>query len=246
MAKIASYGTPTDIRSLTKLGLIDTGYLSAELEPERMTYKDLVSLSHMKSVEAHLRKVASVLRAQIPELPPTIPDSALTAAAYYLLRPNGEAGPILRDMRLINVLRPKTDTLQLLSPRTTNTVKIRVNIDDDLDGGTSVDFLNKDGELHRVDGPAHRSWRSTGMRYAETWAIEGKRHRLGGPADRLWRIDGTLANEEWLEHGVTHRVGGPAATLFERVGRPSHRIEMWYLHGKFQKKTKTQVQVSSV
>jgi hypothetical protein len=76
-------------------------------------------------------------------------------------------------------------------------------------------WRNKDGRLHRLDGPA--------IHYNEglkMWYKNGRKHRLDGPAAE-WP-DGT---KHWYKSGKFHRLDGPAvdSILFEKE---------WYKNGK--------------
>ncbi len=66
----------------------------------------------------------------------------------------------------------------------------------------STEWKNKDGQLHRLDGPAVKG---TGTGIGEHWYKNGKRHRTDGPADchyshgqfyDPWYIDGVKLNED--------------------------------------------------
>lgn len=99
-----------------------------------------------------------------------------------------------------------------------------------LEGGTvswndfvdAYEWKDKDGALHRLDGPAIES---TKQGQGE-WFVRGMRHRADGPAvvydnQEEWYIkdylhrDGAPAvigakGQNWYQHGVLHRDGGPA------------------------------------
>jgi hypothetical protein len=81
-------------------------------------------------------------------------------------------------------------------------------------------WRNKNGELHRLDGPAFEG--ANGGKY---WYLNGVLHREGGPA--VERVNG---DKEWWLNGVLHREGGPAVELASGYKR-------WYLNG-IQYKTK--------
>lgn len=61
-------------------------------------------------------------------------------------------------------------------------------------------WVNSQGELHRVDGPAIEYNKGT-----KEWYLNGKRHREDGPA-----VDCTNGTKEWYVSGKLHRVDGPA------------------------------------
>jgi hypothetical protein len=74
-------------------------------------------------------------------------------------------------------------------------------------------WMNKNGKLHRLDGPAIEC--TDGENH---WYKHGKRHRLDGPA-----IEGIRGRKEWWVNGVIHREDGPAFIFSS--GRKS-----WYLN----------------
>ena len=76
-------------------------------------------------------------------------------------------------------------------------------------------WYNKDGKLHRADGPA--------IEYpsgSKEWYLNGKLHRTDGPAAeypngyKAWSLDGKL-----------HRTDGPAVEY-------ANGTKYWYLNGK--------------
>jgi hypothetical protein len=76
-------------------------------------------------------------------------------------------------------------------------------------------WKNKEGELHRLDGPA--------VEYPsgkEEWYQDGLLHRFGGPA--VIHDDGT---KEWYQNGKLHRLDGPALETLN-----GHK--QWYVGGK--------------
>jgi hypothetical protein len=76
-------------------------------------------------------------------------------------------------------------------------------------------WRNKDGELHRLDGPA--------IEYAdgkEEWYQDGLLHRFGGPA--VIHDDGTKV---WFQNGKRHRLDGPAVETLN-----GHK--QWYVGDK--------------
>jgi hypothetical protein len=74
---------------------------------------------------------------------------------------------------------------------------------------------HKEGELHRLDGPAIIY--PNGEQF---WYKEGVRHRLDGPA--IVYADG---EQRWFKEGKLHRLDGPAAIFAS--GEP-----FWYVEGK--------------
>lgn len=59
---------------------------------------------------------------------------------------------------------------------------------------------NKEGLLHRLDGPAIELADSS-----KQWWFNGKRHRIDGPA-----IERANGNKLWYLNGKLHREDGPA------------------------------------
>ncbi len=78
-----------------------------------------------------------------------------------------------------------------------------------------IEYLNKLGQLHRVNGPAVEWVDGT-----KSWWINGKLHREDGPAIEL--SDGSKI---WYIHGELHRIDGPA------IECPNGAKE-WYINGK--------------
>lgn len=73
----------------------------------------------------------------------------------------------------------------------------------------------KNGELHRIDGPAYVS-----VAGREEWFRKGKHHRIDGPAVIM-----TNGAKKWFVSGKLHRECGPAW-----IGKDGE--ERFYLHGK--------------
>lgn len=82
------------------------------------------------------------------------------------------------------------------------------------DLGDKIEWRNKEGLLHRLDGPAIE-WPNG----VKEWYCNGVRHRLDGPA--LW-----LSNDswQWWQDGKAHRVDGPAF-------RSSDNKYQWWFKG---------------
>src|SRR5699024_932402 len=79
----------------------------------------------------------------------------------------------------------------------------------------TMTWLNSDGKLHRVNGPA-----IIGGDGSQQWLQDGRPHRIGGPAN-------ISANgvESWSRKGELHRTDGPAI-----IGQDG--AERWYLYGQ--------------
>ena len=61
-------------------------------------------------------------------------------------------------------------------------------------------WRNKEGELHRIDGPA--------IEYGDgdkEWYKMGKLHRIDGHA-----VEWSSGRRDWYQNGVLHRIDGPA------------------------------------
>ena len=94
--------------------------------------------------------------------------------------------------------------------------------------GNGIVRWHKDGQKHRVDGPAiewpdgHREWWLNGQKHrvdgpaieysdgANEWWLNGQRHRLDGPA-----VENTNGYRAWYQNGELHRLDGPAVILDE-------------------------------
>ena len=79
-------------------------------------------------------------------------------------------------------------------------------------------YLNDEGKLHRLDGPAFEY--SDG---SKLWYINGICHQNIDPSYEY--LDGT---KQWFFKGQSHRIGGS----FNSAG------EYWYIHGKKYTKRK--------
>jgi hypothetical protein len=79
--------------------------------------------------------------------------------------------------------------------------------------GTKI-WKNKNGEFHRLDGPAIEY--SSGKK---AWYQNGKVHRLDGHA-----IESADGRKWWCQNDLYHRVDGPA--VIARGG-----AKAWYLNG---------------
>lgn len=83
-----------------------------------------------------------------------------------------------------------------------------------LEHDRAIWYIDKEGRLHREDGPAMISKLSK----LEQWFIRGKFHRDDGPA----HIDNFV--EVWYKFGKEHRIGGPAVIY-------KHGEVMYYVNG---------------
>lgn len=77
-------------------------------------------------------------------------------------------------------------------------------------------WRNKDGELHRIDGPAVESHNGD-----KGWFTKGRFHRIDGPAVEM------VGYKVWYHCGEKHRIDGPAVYEDE--------AKRFYLRGKYFK-----------
>ena len=75
-------------------------------------------------------------------------------------------------------------------------------------------WRNKEGELHRIDGPAIEYSDGT-----KEWYKMGKLHRIDGPA-----VECSDGAKFWCKNGKRHRIDGPAVEY-------SNGIKHWYQNG---------------
>lgn len=85
-----------------------------------------------------------------------------------------------------------------------------------------IEFKNKDGKYHRIDGPAVEYTNGD-----KKWYINGKLHRENGPAVEL-----TNGNKHWYINGIRNRIDGPAVEYAD-----GHKS--WYILGYFFNKKPT-------
>lgn len=76
-------------------------------------------------------------------------------------------------------------------------------------------YWHKDGELHRLDGPAVEYTNGD-----KSWYVDGKLHRVDGPA-----IDSFCGTKFWYLYGKLHRPDGPAIEHFDGT-------QEWYYCGE--------------
>jgi hypothetical protein len=109
------------------------------------------------------------------------------------------------------------------------------------DGSLSIEYMNKEGQIHKEDGPAtiyadgSKHWYLNGKRHREDgpavenadgtkkWWLNGKLHREGGPA-----IEDANGDKEWYLNGELHRKDGPAVEW-------ANGHKEWWLHGKLHR-----------
>jgi hypothetical protein len=101
------------------------------------------------------------------------------------------------------------------------------------DGGYKVSvpneikYYNKDGQLHRLDGPAI-VWPRQDI---EQWYKDGQRHRVGGPAYEGPRNATGERATAWWQDGQLHRLDGPAREWPNVPGGPGGAKE-WWIEGR--------------
>ncbi len=85
--------------------------------------------------------------------------------------------------------------------------------------GIQIWINNKNGNLHRENGPAviHPDGR-------QFWYIDGNLHREDGPA----MIGNAGKILEWFKHGFRHREDGPAIIEYDECGNLLY--ETWYMN----------------
>lgn len=83
------------------------------------------------------------------------------------------------------------------------------------------------GNLHREDGPAIRSF-AQGTLWREEWYMTGMLHRTDGPAVSEYNTMGSLTHAIWYDRGRIHRTTGPAQVLASFGGMFSWTYR-WYL-----------------
>ncbi len=77
-----------------------------------------------------------------------------------------------------------------------------------------TEWFNKDGDRHRIDGPA--------VEYAngdKEWYQNGQLHRIDGPA-----VEGANGHKAWYQNGLCHRIDGPAV-------EKANGYKAWYNKG---------------
>ena len=90
-------------------------------------------------------------------------------------------------------------------------------------------WLNKDGEYHRLDGPAYIN--SDGDK---EWYINDKLHRVDGPSVE-W-VDG---EKHWYLNGKLHRLDGPAV-------ESNDGTKQWCLNGKYYTEEEYKIKVKEL
>jgi len=77
------------------------------------------------------------------------------------------------------------------------------------------EYRNKQGNLHRTDGPAIEYEDGT-----KSWYHKGKIHREDGPA-----IECPNGDKQWWVNGELHRTDGPAITFADGT-------KQWWVNGE--------------
>jgi hypothetical protein len=93
-------------------------------------------------------------------------------------------------------------------------------------------YTDKDGNYHRVDGPAVISYHEKCSRISRAeWWINGKMHNVEGSAVKSYFLDGNISYYCYKDEvGRPHRDGSmPAEVYFNECGKV--KIETYYHHG---------------
>jgi antitoxin component YwqK of YwqJK toxin-antitoxin module len=90
-------------------------------------------------------------------------------------------------------------------------------------------WYNRDGEKHRVDGPAE-IWYINGQIVHECWYRNDIVHRDDGPAIVNY-VDDKIVGEYWYCNGVSHRDDGPATVHY----RGDITKKFWQRNGKWHR-----------
>ena len=106
-----------------------------------------------------------------------------------------------------------------------------------VDPSGAITYSNRDGQLHRVYGPAvmhengRREWWQNGLPHRldgpavvctdgyRVWLQNGQRHRIDGPA-----VEYSGGSCAWYQNGLLHREDGPAIEY-------SDGGKSWYING---------------
>ena len=76
-----------------------------------------------------------------------------------------------------------------------------------------------DGNRHRTDGPAYRTWYENGELECEEWWLDGNRHRTDGPAYQRWYENGELECEEWWLNDLWYSKTDYYKKIFELIAQ---------------------------
>ena len=87
----------------------------------------------------------------------------------------------------------------------------------------------KDGYLHRQDGPALIQFYESGQVKRELYYLNGVLQREGEPANILYFESGAVKAVAWHMRGLLHRCGGPAVILYGPEG--DVWAELWFQYG---------------
>jgi hypothetical protein len=97
----------------------------------------------------------------------------------------------------------------------------------------------KNGQPHRIGGPAMQDWWSNGVLEHEAWYVEGKQHRDNNKPALIWMdTSGDFSTlEQYFSQGRLHRTDGPAE-IERTTYRDKHKqidtileTEKFYYHG---------------
>jgi antitoxin component YwqK of YwqJK toxin-antitoxin module len=95
------------------------------------------------------------------------------------------------------------------------------------------EWLDKDGEFHREDGPAYIRYNENGNIKYKSYFSNNKLHREDGPASIQYYENGNIQCEYYYLNGKIHKEDGPAYTVYYENG--NIKYEAYYLNGKINK-----------
>ena len=92
------------------------------------------------------------------------------------------------------------------------------------------EWRNKDGRLHREDGPAYICYHSNNILMIEQFWFYGHLHRANGPSEIQYSNSGAITNNRYYLYGEQHRKNGPAVIWYNDDG--SIDFEIFFISGK--------------
>jgi hypothetical protein len=94
----------------------------------------------------------------------------------------------------------------------------------------TLQALDKNGQLHCKNGPAHVRHYTNGNLAEEIWVNHGIIHRINGPARIGYYSDGKPAYEYYMQNGKYHRKDGPSCKKYYSDGQLNK--EYWHINGE--------------
>ena len=88
-------------------------------------------------------------------------------------------------------------------------------------------YKNKQGRLHREDGPAVIKVSKDGVVLSEEYYLNGKKHREDGPASIYYRENGSVEFEAWDRDGKLYRNPEDGPTLIDYYPNGNVARERW-------------------